>query len=57
MLVPVDDVAALAGAMSSMVERAQQYSQKDLRDMCIAEYGEGVIVDHHLAIYKSLVGK
>jgi glycosyltransferase involved in cell wall biosynthesis len=57
MLVPVDDVAALADALLSMVDRAQQYSQKDLRDMCIAEYGEGVIIDRHLAIYESLVGR
>jgi glycosyltransferase involved in cell wall biosynthesis len=55
MLVPVDDVTALADAMSRMVERARQYSQKDLRDRCIAEYGEGVIVGRHVAIYKSLI--
>ncbi len=57
MLVPVEDVGALADAMSSMVVRAKQYSRKDLRNACIAEYGEDVIIARHLAIYRSLAGR
>jgi glycosyltransferase involved in cell wall biosynthesis len=54
-LVPVGDVDALADAMSTMIHKKDRYSSQDLRNACIAEYGEKVIVARHSAIYKSVI--
>lgn len=55
LLVPVNDVGALAQAMQQMVAHAAHYSPTHLRQQCLAEFSETAVIARLQAYYQQAV--
>lgn len=57
LLVPVDDVAALALALQQMRQHYYEYNLAAIREMCVREFSEQAFVDKLLNIYQQVQHK
>lgn len=56
LLVPVEDVAALAAALIEIYENRHRYDAAKLRENCLNEYGEHGVVEQIKARYRAVLG-
>lgn len=54
-LIPVDDVNALAAAMRQMLENRNDYDPVEIRQACIARYSEAAIATRLIQVYAEVV--
>jgi glycosyltransferase involved in cell wall biosynthesis len=55
LLVPVDDIPALASAMEKIRSDYSNYDAKEIRAACIARYSESVIAERLTTIYSEVI--
>lgn len=55
LLIPVNDVEALAGAMQDIYKNAHRYNHEAIRDYCRRNFSESAIADQILAVYKEVI--
>lgn len=56
-LIPVDDVNALAAAMRQMMENRNDYDPIEIRQACIARYSEAAIATRLKQVYTEIISK
>ena len=56
LLVPPDDVTAMAGALRQMRDRHHSYDAVKIRQSCIERYGEAAIAQRLRAVYADVMG-
>lgn len=56
-LIPVDDVNALAAAMGQMLENRNDYDPAEIRQACIARYSEAAIATRLKQVYTEIISK
>ncbi|MCP1659498.1 glycosyltransferase [Neisseria perflava] len=57
LLVPVDDVAALADALIELYEHNNRFSAQKLRQDCLNEFGEEAVISRLIQTFESIVQK
>jgi len=54
-LVPVDDIGALAAAMEKIIKNQEEYDPIEIRKACINRYSESAIAEKLIKIYSSVI--
>lgn len=55
-LVPTEDVSALAGALIALYENRSRYDAQTLRTNCLNEFGEDAVIGKITAVYQKILG-